>query len=420
MAARVQVSPDAELAIDAGSDERTATLAPRDGLEPGTQYRFTLQAPDGSLAASWAFRVRSPVHVLSTIPGDRTTAVPVRTGIEVTFDQDGVADMRDHFTIEPAVPGRFERHGRTQVFVPDTLADGTLYTVTIAAGLPRDRHRPGARVRRRVPLRDRGRGRSHAVAAVRPRHRRDQPHRGRPSSASTGSTPSRPTPSRRRPPPRRRRSASTASRRSTRPPRCSRTSWSRRAGRALDPADADRGAAGRGHVLGDHRAALPRRGRRHDPLPGAAAEGLVHRRDPGRPAQPGLPPGHAGVGVGLRADRPDRGLGQRHLDRQADRRGDRRGARRGVDRALRRGRPRDRADARRPGAAGRGRRPRGPRQHLPCWRSDPPPATSSSSPSRSAGTAASTAASGGRGPRPRTRPTGRCCSRSASSTGRPT
>jgi hypothetical protein len=137
MAARVQVSPDAELAIDAGRDERAVTLAPRDGLKPGTQYRFTLQAPDGSLAASWAFRVRSPVHVLGTIPGDRTTAVPVRTGIEVTFDQDGVADMRDHFTIEPAVPGRFERHGRTQVFVPDTLANGTLYTVTVAAGLPR-------------------------------------------------------------------------------------------------------------------------------------------------------------------------------------------------------------------------------------------------------------------------------------------
>ena len=137
VAARVEVSPTADLAIEAGPDARTATLAPRDGLEPGAQYRFTLHAPDGSLAASWAFRVRSPVHVLSTIPGNRTTAVPTRTGIEVAFDQDGVADMRDRFTIEPAVPGRFERHGRTQVFVPDTLADGTLYTVTIAAGLPR-------------------------------------------------------------------------------------------------------------------------------------------------------------------------------------------------------------------------------------------------------------------------------------------
>lgn len=137
MAARIQVSPDAELAVMAGSDERTATLAPRAGLEPGAQYRVTLQAPDGSLAASWAFRVRSPVRVLSTIPGDRTTSVPVRTGIEVTFDQDGAADMSDHFTIEPAVSGRFERHGRTQVFVPDALAERTLYTVTIAAGLPR-------------------------------------------------------------------------------------------------------------------------------------------------------------------------------------------------------------------------------------------------------------------------------------------
>ena len=137
MAARLHVDPEAELAVAGGPDPRTATITPAGGLTPGTQYRFALTAPDGSLAASWAFRVRSPVHVLSTIPGDRTTAVPVRTGIEVTFDQDGVADMGDNFTIEPAATGHFERHGRTQVFVPDALADGTLYTVTVRAGLPR-------------------------------------------------------------------------------------------------------------------------------------------------------------------------------------------------------------------------------------------------------------------------------------------
>ena len=55
----------------------------------------------------------------------------------MTFDQDGVADMADHFTIEPAVEGKFERHGRTQAFVPKALLPATTYTVTVKAGLAR-------------------------------------------------------------------------------------------------------------------------------------------------------------------------------------------------------------------------------------------------------------------------------------------
>lgn len=137
MAARITTDPPIDLDIRPGDDGASAVLAPGEPMEPGAQVRVTLLQPDGSLDTSWAFRVRSPVRVASTIPGDRTTSVPVQTGIEVSFDQDGVADMRDHFRIEPAVAGRFERHGRTQVFVPDRLDPSTLYTVTVAAGLTR-------------------------------------------------------------------------------------------------------------------------------------------------------------------------------------------------------------------------------------------------------------------------------------------
>ena len=137
LAARLEVSPTTEITVLPSPDGAGAILRPTDPLTPGTLYRFALRGSDDSLAGSWAFRVRTPVHVLSTIPGDRTTAVPVRTGIELTFDQDGVADMRDHFSIEPAVDGRFEGHGRTQVFVPDGLEPQTTYTVRVRAGLAR-------------------------------------------------------------------------------------------------------------------------------------------------------------------------------------------------------------------------------------------------------------------------------------------
>jgi len=137
IAQRLEASPVMEFAIAPSADGATATLTPKAALTAGDTYRIALRTPEGVLAGSWAFHVRGPVNVTNTIPGDATTAVPVRTGVEVTFDQDGVAAMQDHFTISPAVKGRFEQHGRTQVFVPDTLRPKTLYTVTVRHGLPR-------------------------------------------------------------------------------------------------------------------------------------------------------------------------------------------------------------------------------------------------------------------------------------------
>jgi len=135
LAARLEVSPSVALTV-ATTSESTVVLS-QAGLEQNRLYRFTLRAPDGSIAGSWAYRVQGPVSVLSTIPGNATNGVPLNSGIEVTFNQEGVADMADHFSISPAVTGRFERHGLTQVFVPDTLKAETLYTVTIRAGLAR-------------------------------------------------------------------------------------------------------------------------------------------------------------------------------------------------------------------------------------------------------------------------------------------
>lgn len=137
IAGRLTVSPAVEFAVAPSADGRTATLTPNAALTAGRTYRLALRTDAGTLAGSWAFHVRGPVRVSNTIPGDATTAVPVRTGVEVTFDQDDVAAMQTHFSISPNVEGRFEQHGRTQVFVPSGLQPATLYTVTIRSGLPR-------------------------------------------------------------------------------------------------------------------------------------------------------------------------------------------------------------------------------------------------------------------------------------------
>ena len=56
---------------------------------------------------------RRDVAAATRNPPSRTN-----TGIEVTFDQDGVVDAASHMTIEPEDRGRFEQHGRTLAFVP--------------------------------------------------------------------------------------------------------------------------------------------------------------------------------------------------------------------------------------------------------------------------------------------------------------
>ncbi len=136
LAARLASTPAAPFKVGAGPDAGSVTLRPDRPLAAGGTYRFDLSGSDGLRTASWAFQVRGPIHVQSTIPGDTATAVPTTTGIEVTFDQDGVADLSPYFTISPATQGRFERNGRTQVFVPSGLKARTVYTVTVRKGLP--------------------------------------------------------------------------------------------------------------------------------------------------------------------------------------------------------------------------------------------------------------------------------------------
>ena len=135
LAARITVEPALELAIEDGSDAGTVRLRPAEPMQPGVVYRFTLAAANGQPEDSWAFQARQSVRVVGTTPGNTETEVPIDTGIEVTFDQDGVVDPSSHFKIEPTTRGRFEQRGRTMAFIPQRLKAATVYTVTITRGV---------------------------------------------------------------------------------------------------------------------------------------------------------------------------------------------------------------------------------------------------------------------------------------------
>ena len=136
LASRVTAEPPVAFEVAADADGKSARLTPREPLTPGALYRFRLTAPDGRLLDSWAFQAHQPLQVIDTLPRDESSEVPTDTGIEVTFDQDGVVDAESHISIAPKVAGSFERHGRTVAFVPAKgLARSTIYTVTVTRGI---------------------------------------------------------------------------------------------------------------------------------------------------------------------------------------------------------------------------------------------------------------------------------------------
>ena len=134
LAEHLTVQPVIQMTTTVEADGRVL-LTPAEPLTPGVVYRFTLDAPDGTHLDSWAFQARQPLRVVSTLPETTATDIPLNTGIEVTFDQDGVVDAASHFRIEPSVNGRFEQHDRVLSFVPEALAPATVYTVTITSGV---------------------------------------------------------------------------------------------------------------------------------------------------------------------------------------------------------------------------------------------------------------------------------------------
>jgi len=136
LAAGLVADPELELEVEPGPSADRAVVRSATSLVENARYRIQLRDPDGTLVGEWSFRTGGPLHVVRRLPEDASTQVPLDTGIEFEFDQDGAAGVADRFSIDPPVRGEFEVHGRTWAFVPtDGLAPSTLYTVSLAAGV---------------------------------------------------------------------------------------------------------------------------------------------------------------------------------------------------------------------------------------------------------------------------------------------
>jgi len=127
-------------------DDNTFIITPSVLLTSNSVYVFRLSrgVGEGGLQyegreladITWAFQTTVRFEIVSTLPRNQATNVPVNTGIEVNFSFGDAPDIENHFSIYPNAAGRFISRDSTAIFMPiDPLVHGQIYTVTIRAGV---------------------------------------------------------------------------------------------------------------------------------------------------------------------------------------------------------------------------------------------------------------------------------------------
>ncbi len=138
----IKLSPAIAYALEE-KDKNKWEIKPKEPLNPNDIIRISMatayvaeEGKEQSRYYDWAFQVKDSFKILNTIPRDTGVSVPVNSGIEITFSHENFYDYEKYFSLEPSVEGRFEKHGRTLVFVPkEPLALSQIYRVTLKQGL---------------------------------------------------------------------------------------------------------------------------------------------------------------------------------------------------------------------------------------------------------------------------------------------
>lgn len=111
-------------------------IKPSQALKSDEIYQAVIADSDyADREYSWAFQVKATFQVVQTHPRHQGTGVPINSGVEIVFNRENLVDPQDYFEISPNVNGTFEQHGNTFVFLPNQLAEKTVYTVKIKKGL---------------------------------------------------------------------------------------------------------------------------------------------------------------------------------------------------------------------------------------------------------------------------------------------
>ncbi|KUO64514.1 MAG: alpha-2-macroglobulin [Gracilibacter sp. BRH_c7a] len=135
----LKTNPEFAYRLDKQADGSEYKIIPQEELSPNTIYTLSFDPVGmGYENLSWAFQTKTNFRVIGSLPADRSSHVPVATGIELTFSHENYDSQKinEYFTMSPQTEGTFEKHKKTTVFVPKELQPSTIYTITLKKGLP--------------------------------------------------------------------------------------------------------------------------------------------------------------------------------------------------------------------------------------------------------------------------------------------
>jgi hypothetical protein len=139
---QLRISPETDFALEKKDDGQWELRLAKQPA-PNTLVHIALAATqmnaDGKEERKnyeWAFQVKDSFKIFNALPRDMATGVPLNTGIEITFSHENFSNYEEYIEMNPRIPGRFEKHGRTLAFVPERLDPGTVYHIRVKKGLP--------------------------------------------------------------------------------------------------------------------------------------------------------------------------------------------------------------------------------------------------------------------------------------------
>ena len=133
------ISPDTKIKVDQVSISEFK-ITPETPLNQDQIYKLILKIEDKDNQnqvkdLSWGFQIQNPFRIISTLPRNKATNVPLNSGIEIAFSAESFIKIEDSFEITPKVNGSFQKTKSIVSFVPEKLEPRTLYTVKIKKGL---------------------------------------------------------------------------------------------------------------------------------------------------------------------------------------------------------------------------------------------------------------------------------------------
>lgn len=134
----LQFEPEVEYKIKKiSSGSSIFEIIPAIALNENEIYSVKIaEGPIATRTYSWAYQVKAPFQVITSLPRDKANGVPINTGIEITFNRENLLGPEQSFEISPSVPGKFKIYRNILVFVPlQELNPKTVYTIKIKAGI---------------------------------------------------------------------------------------------------------------------------------------------------------------------------------------------------------------------------------------------------------------------------------------------